>query len=71
MYSMLKTNFIETCTVSEMMVFYRGNQTQASNELCLSRGTLRTWLAEGGNKLVKVVRHRDGSTISHFELINK
>lgn len=66
MASIIKTKFVECCTVNEAMVFYRGNQSQAAKDMSINRGTLRRWL-DDGDKLVMVIRHADGATISHFE----
>lgn len=65
----IKTLFIETCSINDALVVYRGNKTALAEELGVNRGTLRSYIDIGGEQLVKVIR--DGSAISGFELINR
>ena len=65
----IETNYMEVATVSEAIVFYRGNQTALAKDLGVARNTARAMVLDGDNKYLKVIR--DNSMLVGFELINK
>ena len=65
----IATNYMEVATVSEAIVFYRGNQTALARDLGVARNTARAMVLDGDNKYLKVVR--EDSMLIGFEVINK
>lgn len=63
----IKTEYKETTTVKEMMVFFRGNQSEAARHLGVNRCTLRKYLVQ--TTYVFVLRDKIGEVIQ-FSLIN-
>ena len=68
----MKTQQIEVATVYEAMVFFRGNQTKASQLLGINRATLTRYLTpENRDKyLVRVIRN-DAGHIETLDMINR
>lgn len=68
----MKTQQIEVATVYEAMVFFRGNQTKASQLLGINRATLTRYLKpENRDKyLVQVIRN-DAGHIETLDMINR
>lgn len=69
---MIKTDTVETTTLHELMVWYRGNQAKAARSINMNRGTLRNHLTTGKAKSILLEVHRDGTgEIYDFTLINR
>lgn len=69
MKASLETHYMEVATVSNAIIFYRGNQSALAKDIGVARNTARAMVLDGDNKYLRVIR--DNSMIVGFELINK